>query len=204
VFANFPPHGERQSIGLYGGSFNPPHEGHLHVALTALRRLRLDRLWFLVTPGNPLKNHDGLAPLAARLEATRKLAAHPRLDVTAIEAALGTDLTLDTVRALTTRLPRARFVWIMGGDNLASFHLWHRWREIAQLVPIAVVDRPGATHLALRSVAATALARFRIPESAAMRLAEQSPPVLVYLHGRRSASSSTAIRALSGRTQASG
>jgi nicotinate-nucleotide adenylyltransferase len=195
MIPSFPPHTAGQRVGLYGGSFNPPHEGHRHVALLALRRLALDRLWLLVTPGNPLKNRDGLASLEARLAATRALMAHPRLEVTGLEAALGSDLTLDTIAALTSRLASLRFVWIMGGDNLASFHRWHRWRRIADLVPIAVIDRPGATHAALRSVAAQGLARFRIPESAAATLAERRPPAWVYLHGRRSSLSSTALRA---------
>jgi nicotinate-nucleotide adenylyltransferase len=191
----FPPHSPRQRIGLFGGSFNPPHEGHRHVALMALRRLGLDRVWFLVTPGNPLKDHDALATLAARLKAAREVVAHPRIDVTGVESELGSDLTIDTVKALTSRLPHLRFVWIMGGDNLASFHHWHRWRQIAGLVPMAVIDRPGATHAALRSPAASALGRFRIPESAAASLAERKPPAWVYLHGRRSKLSSTALRA---------
>jgi nicotinate-nucleotide adenylyltransferase len=194
MIPSFPPHGADQRIGLYGGSFNPPHEGHRHVALMALRRLGLDRLWLLVTPGNPLKKHDGLRSLAVRLSQTRLIMTHPRIDVTGLEAALGSDLTVDTVTALTTRLSTVRFVWIMGGDNLASFHLWRRWRRIADLVPMAIIDRPGATHRALHSPAAQALARFRIPESDARALAERSPPAWVYLHGRRSSLSSTALR----------
>jgi nicotinate-nucleotide adenylyltransferase len=162
--------------------------------MLALRRLALDRIWLLVTPGNPLKAHDGLASLETRIAATRQVTAHPRIDVTGIEAALGSDLTVDTIADLTSRLPQLRFVWIMGGDNLASFHRWHRWRRIADLVPMAVIDRPGATHAALRSPAASALERFRIPESAASTLAERSPPAWVYLHGRRSNVSSTALR----------
>ena len=165
------------------------------MALMALRRLALDRLWLLVTPGNPLKNHDGLPSLEARLAETRSVMTHPRIDVTGVEAALGSDMTVDTIAALTARLPLRRFVWIMGGDNLASFHLWRRWRAIAALVPMAVIDRPGATHRALHSPAAQALSRFRIPESAAPTLAERSPPAWVYLHGRRSSLSSTALRA---------
>ncbi len=191
----FPSHGEGQRIGLYGGSFNPAHEGHRHVALMALRRLALDRLWLLVTPGNPLKKHEGLPPLEARVAGTRAIMTDPRIEVTGIEAALGSDMTVDTVAALTTRFPSVRFVWIMGGDNLASFHHWHRWRRIADLVPLAVIDRPGATHRALHSPAAQALSRFRIRESAASTLAERSPPAWVYLHGRRSSLSSTVLRA---------
>jgi nicotinate-nucleotide adenylyltransferase len=194
MIPHFPPHGMDQRIGLLGGSFNPPHEGHRHVALMAMRRLRLDRLWLLVTPGNPIKSHDGLAPLTDRIAATRDVAAHPRIDVTGVEAALGSRLTIVTISALTARLPQIRFVWIMGGDNLANFHHWHRWHEIAALVPIAVIDRPGATHAALRSPAAVALAPYRIPESAAPTLVERTPPAWVYLHGRRSRLSSTALR----------
>ena len=195
MIPSFPPHAAGLRVGLYGGSFNPPHEGHRHVALLALRRLRHDRLWFLVTPGNPLKDHNGLPSLEARLAATRKVVAHPAIDVTGIEAALGSELTIDTIAALRTRLPQLRFVWIMGGDNLVTFHHWHRWRDIAALVPIAVVDRPGATHLAPRSVAGKAFERFRIPESAAQTLADLDPPAWVYLHERRSNLSSTALRA---------
>jgi nicotinate-nucleotide adenylyltransferase len=191
---SFPAHAAGQRVGLYGGSFNPPHDGHRHVALMALRRLALDRLWFLVTPANPLKNRAGLASLDARLSNTRAIMKHPRLDVTGVEAALGSDLTVDTIATLTSRLPSLRFVWIMGGDNLATFHHWHRWRHIADLVPIAVIDRPGATHRALHSPAAQALSRFRIPESEASTLVERRAPAWVYLHGRRSGLSSTALR----------
>jgi nicotinate-nucleotide adenylyltransferase len=194
MIPHFPPHGAGQRIGLYGGSFNPPHAGHRHVALVALRRLALDTVWFLVTPGNPLKDHDGLAPLAERLAATRRVAAHPRLAVTGVEAELGCDLTYDTLRALTARLPGLRLVWIMGGDNLASFHRWHRWRDIAALAPMAIIDRPGSAHAALNAPAALALARFRVPEVEAPSLAGREPPAWVYLHGRRSALSSTALR----------
>ena len=194
MMPSFPPHGAGQRIGLYGGSFNPPHEGHRHVALMALRRLALDRLWLLVTPGNPLKDHDGLPSLEARIDEARAVIVHRRIDITGLEAALGSDMTVDTIAALTARLPSIRFVWIMGGDNLASFHHWHRWRRIADLLPMAVIDRPGATHRALHSPAAQALLRFRIPESEASTLAERSPPAWVYLHGRRSGLSSTALR----------
>ena len=162
----------------------------------ALRRLALDRLWLLVTPGNPLKNHDGLPSLEARLAETRSVMTHPRIDVTGVEAALGSDMTVDTIAALTARLPLLRFVWIMGGDNLASFHLWRRWRA-ASPISCRWPSSTGRvrTHRALHSPAAQALSRFRIPESAAPTLAERSPPAWVYLHGRRSSLSSTALRA---------
>jgi len=193
-----PPHAPGMRIGLFGGSFNPPHEGHLHVGRMALARLRLDHLWWLVTPGNPLKEHDGLASLEKRLEAARRLARHPRIAVTDVEAQLGVRYTIDTIRELRTRCPTVSFVWIMGADGLASFHRWGHWREIARLVPIAVIDRPGLTLKAMRSTAAQALAEFRIRESAAATLAARHPPAWVFLHGPRSNLSSTAIRTANG------
>jgi nicotinate-nucleotide adenylyltransferase len=181
-------------IGLFGGSFNPPHEGHLHVGRMALTRLRLDRLWWLVTPGNPLKERRGLASLEERMEAARLLARHPRITVTDIEAQLGVRYTIDTIRALRARCPGVHFVWIMGADGLAGFHRWRDWREIAGLVPMAVIDRPGLTLKSVLSPAAQALERGRIPESAAATLAARRPPAWVFLHGPRSNLSSTAIR----------
>ncbi|HSP26127.1 MAG TPA: nicotinate-nucleotide adenylyltransferase [Saliniramus sp.] len=193
-----PPHAPGMRIGLFGGSFNPPHEGHLHVGRMALRRLQLDQLWWLVTPGNPLKERHGLASLEERLEAARRLARHPRIAVTDIEAQLGVRYTIDTIRRLRARCPTLRFVWIMGADSLANFHRWGHWREIAGLVPIAVIDRPGLTLKAVRSPAAQALSPFRIPEHAAATLAARKPPAWVFLHGPRSNLSSTAIRAANG------
>jgi nicotinate-nucleotide adenylyltransferase len=193
-----PPHAPGMRVGLFGGSFNPPHEGHLHVGRMALTRLRLDRLWWLVTPGNPLKERQGLASLEERLEAARRLARHPRIAVTDVEAQLGVRYTIDTIRELRARCPTLRFVWIMGADSLANFHRWGHWREIAGLVPIAVIDRPGLTLKAARAPAAQALERFRIRESAAATLAGRRPPAWVFLHGPRSNLSSTAIRAANG------
>lgn len=193
-----PPHAPGMRIGLFGGSFNPPHEGHLHVGRMALARLQLDRLWWLVTPGNPLKERHGLASLEERLEAARRLARHPRITVTDVEAQLGVRYTIDTIRQLRARCPTVRFVWIMGADSLANFHRWGHWREIAGLVPMAVIDRPGLTLKALHSPAAHALAGYRIRESAAPTLAARKPPAWVFLHGPRSNLSSTAIRAANG------
>ncbi len=189
-----PPHGAGLKIGLLGGSFNPPHEAHLAVSRLAMRRLGLDRVWWLVTPGNPLKDTRALAPLAERLAAARQLAAQPRIDVTDLEAAIGTRFTADTIAWLTRRFPGVRFVWIMGADNLAQFHLWQNWRDIAEQVPIAVVDRFGASYAAAASPAAQALASARIRERDARSLAERRPPAWVYLHGLKSPLSSTAIR----------
>ena len=143
-----------QRVGLMGGTFNPPHEGHALCATTALRRLELDQLWWMVTPGNPLKSGAGLAPLEKRIAASRALIHDPAIKVTGFEAALDSPYTYATVRYLTQHMPRVRFVWVMGADNLASFHRWAHWREIARLVPIAVVDRPGWHLPALSSPAA--------------------------------------------------
>lgn len=190
--------GAGRRIGLFGGSFNPPHAGHRLVSETALRRLRLDAVWWLVTPGNPLKDARALAPLAARMAEAATVAAHPRIKVTAVEADIGLSRTRDTLRYLLRRCPGARFVWLMGADNLASFHRWHAWREIAAMVPIAVVDRPGYTFAAVASPAAKRMAGRRIDESDAPLLADLNPPAWVLLHGRRSPLSSTQLRAADG------
>lgn len=194
IFAGLPPHAPGQRIGLFGGSFNPPHEGHRRVSLKALRRLRLDQVWWVVTPGNPLKDTRALPPLAARMQAAASVAAHPKIVVTGIEAKLATRFTADLIRALTGAEPATRFVWIMGSDNLAQFHRWDRWRDIAEAVPIAVVNRPGTLAAGLASPAAQALSRRRIDEADAALLASRKPPAWVFLNGPRSASSSTAIR----------
>jgi nicotinate-nucleotide adenylyltransferase len=190
-----PPHAPGLKIGLLGGSFNPPHRAHRAVSLLAMRRLGLDRVWWLVTPGNPLKDTRLLPPLADRLKAARRVAAHPRIDVTDLEAAIGTRFTCDTIDWLTRRFPAVRFVWIMGADNLAQFDRWRNWRRIAAQVPIAVVDRFGASYAATASPAARALASARLPERDARSLPDCRPPAWVYLHGLKSPLSSTAIRA---------
>jgi nicotinate-nucleotide adenylyltransferase len=196
--AMLPPVFAGQRIGLMGGTFNPPHEGHAVCALTALRRLKLDQLWWMVTPGNPLKTGEGLPPLEERMAASRRLVDDPRIKVTGFEAALGTSYTYATVRYLTGRLPGVYFAWVMGADNLAGFHRWQRWREIAGLVPIAVVDRPGWRHRALASPAAGGLARFRVPEGLASQLPLMAPPAWTFLSTRLSAASSTALRSNAG------
>jgi nicotinate-nucleotide adenylyltransferase len=161
-----------------------------------MQRLGLDRVWWLVTPGNPLKDTGGLAPLAERIAAAKKLAHHPRIVVTGVEARMRTRYTHDTVRTLTARCPGVHFVWIMGADNLRSFHRWQKWRAIADLVPIAVVDRMGPSLYATAGTAGQALARYRIRESAARSLPRRRPPAWVFLHGLKSPLSSTALRAL--------
>jgi nicotinate-nucleotide adenylyltransferase len=153
-------------------------------------------VWWLVTPGNPLKDTRGLAPLAERIAAAQDLAAHPRIVVTGVEAEMHTRYTRDTVARLAARCPGVHFVWIMGADNLRSFHRWQRWRDIARIVPIAVVDRVGPSLYATAGPAGQALARFRIPESAGKSLPLFKPPAWVFLHGLKSPLSSTALRAL--------
>lgn len=190
-----PLHGREQRIGLLGGSFNPAHEGHRLVSLAALRRLGLDRVWWLVTPGNPLKAGQATPPLAGRVAVARAVARHPRIAVTGVEAALGTRYAVDTVRALRRRCPGVRFVWLMGADILAELPRWHRWRSFLAAVPVAVVDRPGSTLNAARGPAAAVLARGRVRESAAKALPLATPPAFVFLHGPRSAASSTRLRA---------
>ena len=190
-----PPNGPGMRIGLFGGTFDPAHDAHRAACLLAMKRLALDRVWWLVTPGNPLKDTRGLAPLADRIAAARALAHHPRIDVTDLEAELGTSYTYETITYLVRRCPGVRFVWIMGADNLRSFHRWQHWRGIAELVPIAVVDRLGPSLYSAAGVAGQALSHARIPESAAMTLPERRPPAWVYLHGLKSPLSSTALRA---------
>jgi nicotinate-nucleotide adenylyltransferase len=185
-------------IGLFGGTFDPPHLAHVAASLLAMKRLKLDRVWWLVTPGNPLKNTKGLAPLGERIDAARKLTHHPRLDVTGIEAAINTRYTYDTILWLLTRCPRVRFVWIMGADNLRHFHRWQKWRAIASLVPIVVIDRLGPSLYARASPAGNALARFRIRECDAPSVPNRRAPAWTFLHGLKSPLSSTALRALRG------
>jgi nicotinate-nucleotide adenylyltransferase len=189
-----PPHAPGLRIGLFGGSFNPAHAGHRMASLTALRRLQLDRVWWLVTPGNPLKDNHALPPLRQRIATARARAGHGRIRVTGIEARLRTRYTADTLRALKRRCPGVRFVWIMGSDNLASFHRWNEWRTIARMMPIAVIDRPGSTHRAVASPAANWLARWRLPENQGAALPLHSAPAWIFLHGRRSDLSSTSLR----------
>jgi len=190
-----PPHAAGMRVGLFGGTFDPPHAAHLAACLLAMKRLRLDQVWWLVTPGNPLKDTRGLAPLADRIAAARALARHPRIVVTGLEAMLHAAYTHQTVRRLAARCPGVRFVWIMGADNLRSFHRWRRWRTIAAMVPIAVVDRAGPSLHAAAGPAAHALAAARLPETAAAALPGRAPPAWVLLHGLKSPLSSTALRA---------
>jgi nicotinate-nucleotide adenylyltransferase len=185
-------------IGLLGGSFNPPHLAHRAISLFALKRLRLDRVWWLVTPGNPLKDGRALHDLDERVEAARRVANDPRIDVSCLESVIGTRYTVDTVRYLRRRASGLRFVWIMGADNLAQFHRWQDWRDIAFEVPIAVIDRPPQSFRALASPASQSLARYRLPENQAGRLADRRAPAWVFLTGLKLNLSSTGLRNLDG------
>ncbi|HTG07785.1 MAG TPA: nicotinate-nucleotide adenylyltransferase [Bradyrhizobium sp.] len=181
-------------IGLLGGSFNPPHVAHRAISLFAIKRLKLDRVWWLVTPGNPLKDQDGLRDLNERTAAARRMANDPRIDVSCLESVIGTRYTVDTISYLRRRASGLRFVWIMGADNLAQFHRWQNWRRIASEVPIAVIDRPPQSFRALAAPAAQALARYRLPENQAGRLADQRAPAWVFLTGMKLNLSSTGLR----------
>jgi len=190
------PHVEKgMAVGLFGGSFNPPHAGHALVAEIALRRLALDQLWWIVTPGNPLKSTRELAPLSERLRLSQAMARDPRIKVTAFEAKHHTRYTADTLALVRARNPGVNFVWVMGADNLRDFHRWQRWRQIATTFPIAVIDRPGATLSFLSSVVAKTFDYARVDEIDAPRLARMKAPAWTFIHGPRSSLSSSAIRA---------
>ncbi|MFA7415806.1 MAG: nicotinate-nucleotide adenylyltransferase [Rhizobium sp.] len=193
------PHTERGMIvGIFGGSFNPPHQGHALVSEIALRRLNLDQLWWLVTPGNPLKSRAGLAPLSERLARCQSLASDPRIKVTAFERTLGTSYTAKTLEFVKARNPHAHFIWIMGADNLKSFHHWQQWRKIATTFPIAVIDRPGSTLSYLSSKMARTFDYARIDEDDAAVLWKKRAPAWTFIHGPRSPLSSTALREAGG------
>jgi nicotinate-nucleotide adenylyltransferase len=178
-------------IGLLGGSFNPAHEGHVHVSEVALKRLGLDYVWWLVTPQNPLKGVASMAPLSDRVAQAKGVARHPRIVVMDIERALGTRYSIDTLAALQRRFPLVKFVWLIGSDNLQIFRRWHRWPEIVRRVPIAVIQRPGTVLASLQSKAMQRFPRRRVEAG----LARARPPAISILDGKRNAQSATAIRA---------
>ncbi len=189
-----PPAYSGMRIGLLGGSFDPPHDGHRHISLVALKRLQLDRLWWLVTPGNPLKSPDARKSFARRLELARLWARHARIDVTGFEARHPDPFTVHTLTVLKRRFPGVAFTWIMGADNLATFHRWRGWRDIANLVPIAVIDRPSYRYKALSAPAAKVLADYRIDDADVGGLSTANVPVWTLLNLRLADISSTEIR----------
>jgi nicotinate-nucleotide adenylyltransferase len=183
-------------IGLLGGSFNPPHDGHVYVSAVALKKLRLDYVWWLVSPQNPLKPSRGMASFAQRLEAAQRLAGrHPRMIATGLEVALGTRFTIDSLRALKRRFPEPRFVWLMGSDNLVQIPRWRRWQEIFSQVPVAVVARPGSALPARQSKAANRFKAAAFPADS--RFADLSPPAWTVIEVKRNSASGTKLRARS-------
>jgi nicotinate-nucleotide adenylyltransferase len=184
--------------GLLGGSFNPAHGGHRRITLFAMEALGLDEVWWLVSPGNPLKPRAGMAPLAARIASARKQARRAPIRASAVERELGTRYTIDTLRAIRRRWPRRRFIWLMGADNLAQFHNWKNWREIARTMPIAVIARPGYDAAALASPAMAWLRRYRCPPASLRNRAgwpkEWSAPALVILRFDPDTRSATTLR----------
>ena len=186
--------GFARRVGLLGGSFNPAHGGHRRISLFAMHALGLDEVWWLVSPGNPLKPKAGMAPLTARMASARAVAQRAPIRVTAIERDLGTRYTIDTLRALQARFRKRQFVWLMGSDNLAQFHLWRDWRGIARRMPIAVVARPGYDGAAIASPAMAWLRRYRVPPASFAHGGEWSAPALVILRFDPDERSATAIR----------
>jgi nicotinate-nucleotide adenylyltransferase len=180
-------------IGLLGGSFNPAHDGHIYASTLALKRLRLDYVWWLVAPQNPLKEQRGMAPFQTRLNAARDLARHPRIRVTGIESALGTRFTIDTLRALERRFPAAHFVWLMGSDNLLQLPRWRDWQAIFATVPVAVVARPGTALPARMSKPAVRFRTFFLEPS--RHFSVMPPPAWTILDSKRNPVSATVLRA---------
>ncbi len=189
-----PPFVTGQRIGLFGGSFNPAHRGHLMVALYALKRLQLDWVWWLVSPQNPLKDPRETGEYAARLAYTRRIARHPRFIVTDLEKQMGSRTTAQTLAALAPALRRAKFIWIMGADSLANLHNWNDWTEIPEALPLAVLARPGYSIRSLFGHAAIRYAQSRLPTAAAASLPDCRPPAWVFLPMPLRPESSTAIR----------
>lgn len=182
-------------IGLLGGSFNPPHAAHREISLTALKRLGLDQVWWLVTPGNPLKDVSDLPSLKKRVAAAKELASHPRIEVTGFAGERASAYTIDLLTELKRRFPAVSFVWLMGADNLADFHRWRAWQEIFGLLPIAVFDRPGFRLKARASKSAQRFSAFQVDESDAAGLAGLEPPAWTILSHKLSRLSSTELRA---------
>ncbi|MGE3745249.1 MAG: nicotinate-nucleotide adenylyltransferase [Sphingomonadaceae bacterium] len=184
-----------QRTGLLGGSFNPAHPGHRRIARGAIEHLGLDELWLMVSPGNPLKDQSGdMAPLAARLASARQIARRSRIRATSIERELGTRYTAETLLKLVRRYPKRQFIWVMGADNLADFHRWRNWRDIARTVPIAVIARPGYDGHARTGKAWAWLRHFVRPASQARYWTNWRPPALVLLRFLPDPASATLMR----------
>jgi nicotinate-nucleotide adenylyltransferase len=181
-------------IGILGGSFNPAHDGHLAMSLYALKRLKLDQIWWLVSPQNPLKPIAGMASLDDRVQGAQRMATHPRIRVTALESELGTRYTIDTLHVLKRRFSRTQFVWLMGADNLEQMPRWRDWAAIFASLPIAVFRRQSYASGRLAGKAAQRFSRFWLPVSYAKALAASSPPVWLALDNRLNFTSATAIR----------
>ncbi len=189
------PHVERgMVVGLFGGSFNPPHEGHLLVAEIALRRLKLDQLWWMVTPGNPLKSRKELTPLCDRIAMSEQLTHDRRIKITAFEKTLETSYTADTLAHVSARNHGVHFIWIMGADSLKTFHQWQQWRSIVSTFPIAVIDRPGSTLSFLSARMSRTFHYARVDEADAGILWRKRAPAWTFIHGPRSMLSSTSLR----------
>lgn len=185
----------RRKIGLFGGSFNPAHEGHAYIARTAIERLGLDEVWWLVSPGNPLKSGYDMAPLAERFASAVGRAGNGCMRVTDVERELGTAYTAEAVAALAARYPRLSFVWVMGADNLVQIPAWKDWSSIFNTVPVAVFARPHYIERALSGAASVRFREARLPERAARTLLRHRPPAWVFVHSRLHAVSASAIRA---------
>jgi len=184
----------RARIGLLGGSFNPPHNGHRDLSLAALEALSLDQIWWLVSPSNPQKKAEDYADYEARLKASEEVADHPRIHISDFERQSGTQYSFDTIAALTGKWPKLRFVWLMGADNLASFHTWRNWQDIFNTMPIAVFNRPGFAHAVTTAPASLAFSHARLPKRELRRLARHKPPAWGFIRSTYNSASSTNLR----------
>jgi nicotinate-nucleotide adenylyltransferase len=182
-------------IGLLGGSFNPAHRGHRHISIEAMRALGLDEVWWLVSPGNPLKPAEGMAPFEARLASAERTARGTKIRASDFEGREGTRYTIDTVRKLKRRYPRDQFIWLLGSDTLPNFHFWRDWRGLAREVPIAVIRRPGYDSAARAVRAMGWLRRFVHPSDQAKNWTDWSAPAIIFLRLPPDPTSATAIRA---------
>lgn len=183
-----------RTVGLLGGSFNPAHDGHRHISLEAIKALKLDAVWWMVSPQNPMKPTTGMAPFDRRLSQARKVAQHPRIIATDIEQQMGTRYTIDTLTQLKKKFTATHFVWLMGNDNLMHFHQWHDWEEIFRLVPICVLDRPPRSNIVRNCKVTESHRQYLVDPSLAAQMPDFALPVWTILHIPLSDWSSTAIR----------